>query len=206
MNRRSRLLMIAAITVMALTAAGIAALLLQTYARPPASSTWSGAPIGGPFSLTASSGDTVTDRSYRGKWLLVYFGYTHCPDVCPTVLNNIGVALRVLGPEAAQVQPLFITVDPERDTAKVLAQYLEAFDPQIVGLTGTDQQIAAVAREYGVYFSSHQTAAQKDYLVDHSALTYVMNPQGKFAQVVLGPDLSGEAMAARLRPLLTQGG
>jgi len=199
-------LMIAAVTVMALTVAGIAALLLQIYPRTPASSAWSGAPIGGPFSLTASSGGTVTDRTYRGKWLLVYFGYTRCPDVCPTVLNNIGVALRVLGPAAAEVQPLFITVDPERDTAKVLAQYLEAFDPRIVGLTGTDQQIAAVATEYGVYFSGHQTAAQKDYLFDHSALTYVMNPQGKFAQVAIGPDLSGEAMAARLQPLLNQGG
>src|SRR6266542_5971239 len=112
--------------------------------------------IGGPFTLTSPDGATVTEQTYRGKWLLVYFGFTSCPDSCPTALLEIAAALEKLGPGADRLQPLFITVDPLRDTPAVMGNYTQSFDPRIVGLTGTPQQIAAVAQEYGVYYAPHK--------------------------------------------------
>jgi protein SCO1/2 len=139
--------------------------------------------IGGPFTLTAPDGTTVTDETYRGKWLLVFFGYTYCPDTCPTTLSQIALALEQLGPDAAQLQPIFITVDPERDTPEVMGQYAEAFDARIVALTGSPQQIAAVSEEYGAYSVQRQSGAGAgDYLVDHSTYIYVMDPQGQFVR------------------------
>ncbi len=105
--------------------------------------------VGGPFTLIGPNGTTVTDQTYRGKWLLIFFGYTFCPDTCPTTLNEIATALEKLGPDSEKLQPLFITVDPERDTPEIMMRYTAAFDARIVGLTGSSQQIAAVAEEYG---------------------------------------------------------
>ena len=186
--------------LIALCAAGFAGVWLSG-ARPPILSAYLTSAIGGPFTLVADTGKTVTERSYRGKWLLVFFGYTHCPDVCPTTLNAIAASLRQLGPKAAQVQPLFITVDPEHDTPQVLANYVKAFDPRIVGLTGTPDQIAAVAREYRVYFAKDETAQERDDQLDHSAFVYLMNPQGKFAQV-FGGATPNDQITARLRQLI----
>jgi protein SCO1/2 len=188
--------------LIALTAAGFAGVWLSG-ARPPILSAYLTSAIGGPFTLVDNNGQTVTDRTYRGKWLLVFFGYTHCPDVCPTTLNSIAAALRQLGPAAASVQPLFITVDPQRDTPRVLANYVRAFDPRIIGLTGTTEQIAAVAREYRVYFSADETPEQRDYQLDHSAFVYVMNPQGKFVQL-FGGATANDKIAARLQQLMGQ--
>ena len=157
--------------------------------------------IGGPFRLTATNGETVTERSFRGKWLLVYFGYTFCPDACPTALNNISAALARLGARASRVQPLFITVDPRRDTPEVMAKYVRSFDPRILGLTGSVAAVSDVAREYGVYVAP-QKAQGDDYLVDHSSFIYVMNPDGKFAATLAG-SLPGAQMAARLERLLS---
>jgi protein SCO1/2 len=188
--------------LIALTAAGFAGVWLSG-ARPPILSAYLTSAIGGPFTLVDDNGQTVTDRTYRGKWLLVFFGYTHCPDVCPTTLNSLAAALRQLGPAAASVQPLFITVDPQRDTPRVLADYVRAFDPRIVGLTGTTEQIAAVAREYRVYFSADETPEQRDYQLDHSAFVYVMDPQGKFVQL-FGGATANDKIAAKLRQLMRQ--
>ncbi|HEY8289364.1 MAG TPA: SCO family protein, partial [Acetobacteraceae bacterium] len=110
------------------------------------------ASLGGPFQLEDGNGKPVTDRDFRGSYMLVYFGYTFCPDVCPTTLNAVADAMDRLGPKAARVQPLFITVDPKRDTPAVVKQYAAAFGPKIDGLTGTPEQIAAVAKEYRVYY------------------------------------------------------
>ncbi len=141
----------------------------------------SGLGIGGPFTLTDGAGHTVTDRDLRGKYLLVYFGYTFCPDICPTTLNDVAGALDKLGPRADQIQPLFITVDPERDTAKVVTEYAAAFSPRILGLTGTPEQIETVAREYRVYYSVQKPAtAGGDYTVDHSSILYLMDREGGF--------------------------
>lgn len=160
--------------------------------------------IGGPFSLFDTSGETVTDASYRGKWLLIYFGYTACPDACPTALNNLSVALVKLGPKAASLRPLFITVDPERDTPYVMANYLKSFNPSIVGLTGNASQIDEVTKAFRVYVAP-QKHGGNDYLVDHSAYFYVIGPDGKFVNVIAG-DEPGDRMAEKLRSMITQAG
>jgi protein SCO1/2 len=161
------------------------------------------ASIGGPFTLISTNGDTVTDRIYRGKWLLIFFGYTFCPDACPTALYNIGVAHEKLGPDAGKLQPLFITVDPQRDTREVMAEYLKAFDPRIIGLTGTQVQIDSVAKEYRVYVAQAKAEREGDYLVSHSAYTYLIDPQGKFVNVI-GGSAAGEEIATWLRKEMDQ--
>ena len=134
--------------------------------------------IGGPFTLTAPDGTTVTDETYRGKWLLVYFGYTFCPDSCPMTLNEIAIALKKLGPVAAKLQPLFITIDPQRDTPEVLREYSQSFDPRIVGLTGSPRQIDAVTQEYGAYSARHKTGpGPDDYVMDHRYLPLRHGPR-----------------------------
>ena len=166
--------------------------MLIPASTPKITSSLTGA-IGGPFALTSADGRTVTDQSYRGQWQLIYFGYTSCPEACPTALNNMGVALDRLGPDAASLQPIFITVDPKRDTREALAEYLKSFDPHIVALTGTADQIAAVVKEYHVYVSANSESGC-DYTVDHSSFYYLINPDGKFVNVMPG-DLPGDDMA-----------
>ena len=157
------------------------------------------ASIGGPFTLVASNGQTVTDQSYHSKWLLIYFGYTFCPDACPTALNNISVALGKLGSDAKNLQPAFITVDPQRDTRAVMADYLKSFDSRIVGLTGTQKQVDSVVKEYRVYAALEKsTTGGDDYLVSHSAYLYLMDPHGKFVNVIPGNE-DGETITAWLR-------
>src|SRR5271170_4770133 len=116
-------------------------------------------------------GAAVTERTYRGKWLVVYFGYTFCPDVCPTTMMEIAGALKILGPRADAVQGLFITVDPQRDTPAVLGEYLKSFDPRLVGLTGTAAQIAVAAKSFHVFYERNDTD-DGSYLYDHSAFIY----------------------------------
>lgn len=138
------------------------------------------AKIGGPFELVdARNGKTVTDQDYKGKWLLIYFGYTHCPDACPTALNDLSLALDKLGDKRRDMAPLFITIDPERDTADVMKDYAASFAPDIVGLTGSAEQIAKAEKAYRVYAAKHPT---KDggYDMDHSSIIYVMDPSGRF--------------------------
>jgi len=157
-------------------------------------------PIGGPFTLMDENGQAVSDQTYRGKWLLVFFGFTHCPDVCPTALNDIALTLDQLGPLAASVQPLFVTVDPERDTPDVIKDYTDAFHPGIVGLTGTPEQIADTAKTYRVYYKK---VPQGDtYTMDHSGITYVMAPDGKFA-AHFSPRTPIDTMTAKLRGLIS---
>jgi protein SCO1/2 len=160
--------------------------------------------IGGPFTLVAPDGTTVSDQTYRGKWLLVYFGYTFCPTSCPTALLDIASALEQLGTEAAEVQPLFITVDPQRDTPSVMSEYTRSFDERIVGLTGSPQQIAAVAEEYGAYSARHQTGpGAADYVMDHSTYIYLMDSRGKFVRG-FDADTPGARIADTVRELMRQ--
>ena len=161
------------------------------------------AAIGGPFTLQDGTGKPVTDRSFRGKYMLVYFGYTFCPDVCPTTLNDVAQALDKLGPKADQVQPVFITVDPARDTSSVVRQYAAAFSPRLAGLTGTADQIATVAREYRVYYAPHKTGPNPgDYTMDHSSILYLMDPKGEFVGVIRA-DAGADQMAADLAHYLS---
>lgn len=162
-----------------------------------------GPSIGGPFTLVNDNGKTVTDRDFRGKYMLVYFGYTYCPDVCPTTLNSIAQAMGRLGAKANQVQPIFITVDPQRDTPAVMKQYVSAFSPSLIGLTGTPAQIAAVAKEYRVYYAKHVTGpGPNDYSMDHSSIIYLMGPDGKFIAPIAASG-SGAEMAKDIANLVS---
>jgi protein SCO1/2 len=142
-----------------------------------------GKPIGGPFMLTNQNGKTVTDKDFLGKYLLVYFGYTYCPDMCPTGLQSIAASLDALGKDADKVQPLFITIDPARDTPAKLKEYVATFHPRIIGLTGTADQIATAAKSYQVYYAKGEMVDDKDYVMDHSSLIYLMDKDGKFISV-----------------------
>ncbi len=160
---------------------------------PPAA-----AAVGGPFQLTSGDGKTVTDRDLRGKYVLIYFGYTSCPDVCPTTLQHVADALTALGSKAADLQPLFITVDPERDTQKIVRQYAAAFSPQLIGLTGTAEEIARVEKEFHVYAAIRRTGSGKDdYTVDHSSVLYLMGPDGGFLAPIPA-DEQGKEMAGEI--------
>ena len=140
--------------------------------------------VGGPFTLTDQTGKTVTNADFKGRYMLVYFGYTFCPDVCPTELQVMSAALDKLGPAGNNIVPIFITVDPARDTPKVMAQYVANFNPRFVGLTGSAEQIAAVAKAYRVYYAKAKgwEKAGDSYLMDHSSIIYLMGPDGKFVQ------------------------
>ena len=153
------------------------------------------------FALTAPDGAAVTQQSYRGKWLVIYFGYTICPDVCPTIIMEIAGALKALGSRADAVQAIFITVDPQRDTPKVLNEYLKSFDPRLIGLTGTPTQIAAAAKAFHVFYERNDTE-DGSYLYDHSAFIYLVNPDGKFARAITSEG-SSRAIANALSTLMT---
>ena len=153
--------------------AGTALLVL----RPPAEQRGA-ALVGGPFTLTDQNGATVTDASFKGEPFLVFFGYTHCPDVCPTTLSDMSQMLNALGKDR-KTRAAFITVDPERDTPAVLKDYLSNFDPRIVGLTGSPQSVAAVEKAYRVYSKKVPTEGG-EYSMDHTAIVYLMDKSGAF--------------------------
>lgn len=202
MTRNIRILLACAVALLAVGAGGLAALMLIPDSAPRISRSL-GAAIGGPFTLTATDGRTVTDETYRGKWLLIYFGYISCPDACPTALNNMGVALDRLGPEADGLQPLFITVDPRRDIPAVLSEYMKSFDPRIVALTGTEDQIAAVAAAYHVYYAAPRNAEGNDYFVGHSSYIYLMDPRGRLVKP-FSSELAAEGLADQLHILMAR--
>ncbi len=159
------------------------------------------AAIGGPFTLVDGSGQTVTDRTFRGKYMLVYFGYTYCPDACPTTLNEVAGALDRMGAKGADIQPLFITVDPARDTPAVMKQYAKSFTPRLIGLTGTDAEIGRAEREYHVYAARHVTGpGPNDYSMDHSSFMYLMGRDGRFIAPIETGD-TAQQLAATLAKL-----
>lgn len=160
-----------------------------------------GVTIGGPFTLVDTTGKPTSDADFRGRWMLVYFGYTFCPDVCPTELQSVSNALDLLGPTAARIAPIFITIDPARDTAPVLADYVKLFDPRIVGLTGTDAQVAAAARAYRVFAAKVESKNNTDYLMNHSSFVYLMDPAGRFIALFrqgTPPKEMADGIAARI--------
>lgn len=154
--------------------------------------------IGGPFMLTDQTGAQVTDQSYKGLYRLIYFGYTFCPDACPTQLQVMAQAVDDLGPAGKKIQPIFITVDPERDSVKQLSGYVPLFHPRLVGLTGTPMQIAQVAKEYKVYYAKADDPGSGTYLMNHSSFVYLMDPAGKFV-TVFPHDMDAEKMAGEIR-------
>jgi protein SCO1/2 len=164
--------------VIALFAAGVAAAYLIRL-EPQGTNGEARASIGGPFSLSDTAGKRVTDVDFRGKLMLVFFGYTHCPDACPTGLQTMAELLDKLGADAREVAPVFISVDPERDTPEALSAYVKNFSPQIVGLTGSVDAVASAAKAYRVYFRK-AGGGRDDYTVDHSAFVYLMDREGQY--------------------------
>ena len=175
-----------------------AALLASLTACAPRAPAKEAQFIGGPFALTDQNGVKQTQSLLRGKWSLVFFGYTFCPDVCPVTLSNLGAALVEMGPEASRVRVVFITVDPERDTPAQLKTYLSSasFPPGTIGLTGTTAQVASVAHAYHVYF--RKAGNGPGYSVDHTSVVYLMNPQGQFDRPVDVSSPHGAAQQIRL--------
>jgi cytochrome oxidase Cu insertion factor (SCO1/SenC/PrrC family) len=172
---------------LALALGGTLLLLFRSGGSGDGASSDGNAAIGGPFRLIDQDGHVRSDRDFRGHWALVYFGYSYCPDVCPTTLQEIADAYRQLGSKAHRVVPLFITLDPERDHPATMKRYLAAFGPEFVGLTGTPQQIKAVAHAYHVYFAK-RSAPGGGYSVDHASTIYLMAPDGKFAALLDGQE------------------
>ncbi len=158
------------------------------------------AAIGGPFKLTDQNGQTVTEQDMKGRPFLVFFGFTHCPDVCPTTLFEVSQIFRALGPDADRVRALFITVDPERDTPALMKDYLSSFDPHMAGLTGDPAAVAAVAKAYRVYYKK-VPLDQGGYTMDHTAIIYLMDKEGRFV-APFSLKRTTEAAAADLRRYL----
>jgi protein SCO1/2 len=175
-----------AVRIIAFAALVLAVAVVVLAYTPWGQSLWQGqvaremgaAAIGGPFQLTDQNGKPRSDADFRGRYTLVFFGYTNCPDVCPTTLQTLTDAMTDLGPKADKVTPVFITVDPERDTAKALKDYAANFTPRLVMLTGSPADIAAVAKEYRVYYA--KAGEGPNYAMDHTALIYLMGPDGTY--------------------------
>jgi protein SCO1/2 len=198
-KRPNRFLLVLAAAATAIVAVGLATILTGINSGSRDSGSSGAVSIGGPFSLVDQTGATVTDRTYAGRYRLIYFGYTFCPDACPTELQVMAQAMDDLGADSAKVQPIFVTIDPARDTPGQLAAYVPQFDRRLVGLTGSAEQIAAIAREYKVYYAKAETASAPDaYAMNHSSYVYLMDPNGKFLTVFSSDDDAGK-MAASIR-------
>lgn len=194
---------LAAAAVLAALLAGVR-FLLPSAEMAGAAAQQEPVPIGGPFTLTDHTGRRVSEQDFRGRHMLVYFGYTYCPDICPLGLQTIAQALDSLSPEQqAQVVPVFMTVDPERDTVEVMRDYVTQFDPRLVGLTGSPDEVARAAKEFRVYA---QKAEVKDgsYLVDHSTFTFLMGPDGNYV-THFGHATTAEEMGRRIAAALQAG-
>jgi protein SCO1/2 len=204
MNRRAMIhhprlrlhLLAATLPALVLAACGSGGPAAAPAERPPLE----GAAIGGPFALVDKGGKTVTWNDFRGKYRIVYFGYTFCPDACPLDMQQLikGFAqFEQASPErAAKIQPIFITVDPERDTPKVIGQWTAAFSPRLIGLTGTPDQVKAAAKAFAAYYSKGEETSG-GYLMDHSRTAFLMDPDGK-PIALLPVDKGGPAVAADL--------
>lgn len=162
---------------------------------------WNREPVGGPFALVDHNGKPATDARFHGKLLLVYFGFTFCPDVCPTDLQSIGLAMERLGKAGESVQPVFVTLDPERDTPQRLASYVAFFHPRMIGLTGAPSAIQAAARAYKVYYA-RVPLGERGYTVDHSGYIYLMDPAGKYLGF-FPPGTPPERIVDVILPLVT---
>src|SRR5205823_5717484 len=182
-------------------AAGVLLALALRETPQGAAGTALASAIGGQFQLIDQNGKPFSDADLKGKWHLVFFGYTHCPDACPTALNEMALALDRLGKERGAVGIVFITVDPERDTPEVLKSYVESFDAPIVALTGSAEEVKEAAKAYRVYYAKHPRG-DGGYDMDHSAVVYVMDPAGRFA-ATFTPDSTAAAIAERLQKLLS---
>ena len=189
------------IAIAVLSGTLIAAYFLQAP-RAPTARDVAKAAISARFSLVDHTGRPVTEKDFQGRWLLVFFGFTFCPDVCPTTLGTVSAVLEQLGPLAPRVAPLFISIDPERDTPSALKSYVSAFSPRIIGLTGSPEQIKAATQSFRVYYARSARPAEADYTMDHSTILYLMNPVGQYDTHFphqAGPGFIAETIRARIQ-------
>jgi cytochrome oxidase Cu insertion factor (SCO1/SenC/PrrC family) len=159
--------------------------------------------VGGPFTLTDQHGNRKTLADFRGKIVLLYFGYTFCPDVCPTDLSAIARLISMLGADGDTLQPIFITLDPERDTQEVLRNYVAAFNPRFVALRGTEDEVRRIATAYKIYFEKVSTAGSSTYVIDHMAFIFLLDREGKYI-AFFPPGTPSDRMAIMVRELLAQ--
>jgi protein SCO1/2 len=200
MNRRKGLLAAAVMVGDIAVAAGATALWKGLALRAQVQS--GATKIGGPFTLVDDTGVQVSEADLKGKSTVMYFGYTFCPEVCPTTLTDLVQWMQMIGRDADRLNYVFVTVDPERDTPKVMHDYVSAFDPRIRGLTGTSEQIAKVTKEYGVYYKRIPTS-DGGYVMDHSAVLYMMDPNVRFVGVIPYQEDTAKAVA-KLKKLAAQ--
>ena len=199
---RAKLLILALATVLALAIGFAISSLFLPQGPLVGAVKVTGTPlIGGPFHLVDTAGRPRSDTDFRGKLMLVYFGYSFCPDLCPTTLAIMGEALDKLGPDASQVAPIFITVDPERDTPEHLKGYTEQFGEGIMALTGTPEQIADAAHAYKVYYRKAEAKDGTPYLMDHSSVVYLMGRDGRYL-ANFGPDATPDDIARAIKSRL----
>jgi protein SCO1/2 len=192
MNRRKGLLAAAVMVGAIAVAAGATALWMGLALRAQVQS--GATKIGGPFTLVDDTGVQVSEADLKGKSTVMYFGYTFCPEVCPTTLTDLVQWMQMIGRDADRLNYVFVTVDPERDTPKVMHDYVSAFDPRIRGLTGTSEQIARVTKEYGVYYKRIPTS-DGGYVMDHSTVLYMMDPNVRFVGVIPYQEDTAKAVA-----------
>jgi cytochrome oxidase Cu insertion factor (SCO1/SenC/PrrC family) len=176
---RRPILIFAALVLVLAAGLGIYALMPRQTAGVSSTGT---ALVGGPFSLIDQDGQRVTEKDFLGKYMLVFFGYTYCPDVCPTELQVMTAALDMMGADAEKIQPVFISVDPERDTPEVVKAYVENFGPRLKGLTGSPDDIAKAAKVFRVFYAKTGNTGGEDYLMDHSSIIYLMGTRGEFVK------------------------
>ena len=201
-NVNPRKLRIAVWTVAIVANLGLAGAYLWIVRSDPPVGTISGsdeADLRSDFSLTDHTGRDVTESDYSGRWQLVVFGFTFCPDICPTTLDYVGTTLDLLGPDVESVAPLFVTVDPERDTVEIMAEYVTAFHPRIIGLTGSPEQVAAVSDGFKVFYAKLEDESAPDgYLMAHTGYIYLMRPDGRFEAVFRESDQEPERFAKEI--------
>lgn len=170
--------------------------------RNPGGSSAGAPSVGGPFTLVNHHGETVTEQDFRGRYMLLYFGFTFCPDICPTELGVMAAAVNALGEKGEQVTPVLITIDPERDTPDVLARYVALFHPRLVGLTGTAEQMDAAARAWHVYYGRvEDESVSEAYTMDHSSIVFLMGPDGEYLKL-FRPQTPPDEMAREIAKFL----
>lgn len=202
MSARPVIAVVAGIAIGAVVALAIFPEARQALLPSPGPVTSGKALVGGPFALTDDTGTRVTEKDYRGRYMLVFFGFTSCPDICPAGLQLISAALENLGPKADRIAPIFVSVDPERDTPEKLAAYVKNFNARFIGLTGTPEEIAGVTKAYKVYFKKVPNETKPDeYGMDHTSIIYLMDPNGEFV-THFTPTTTVEELTAKLDKVL----
>ena len=185
MTRNGKIALAAGILFAIIAGVALSELVIGSAENRSPGGSSAGAPsVGGPFTLVNHLGETVTEQDFRGRYMLLYFGFTFCPDVCPTELGVMAAAVKALGEDGERVTPVLITIDPERDTPDVMARYVALFHPRLVGLTGTPEQVDAAAKAWHVYYAKvEDESVSEDYTMDHSSIVFLMGPEGEYLKL-----------------------